>query len=529
MPQTSVFKDRWFWFSLIIGGIILCSTLWYGLGMDQAIYCYSAWLWRDYGLPPYVNQWSGDFPGIFILHRLVLALFGDSSLGFRIFDCLVQGSCLAMIFWLARLFSGNGVSGFLASIFYAVYYCGLRMLTAERDGYGLWLILVSVVLSIFLEQRFRLRAFVVGLFLGFVFLLKPTLGFSWLVFGIWFLVEGRNRSRRSLFLEMVVFVLGCFAPSAAVVLWYWQAGNLRELYYGPLFFSWIYSQQAGFGFWGMFKIWLFLLWTLMQEMPVVLAGALLGMMVPLVKWRESEGRRIYLIFLGLLTACAGSFFLQVKNIPYHRTPLWGILMVFSGFGWSWAGKQLKGLRRGLPGEFAAGIFYLMILLIVFCGQDTGRVKFCLEHYGRGFDKAYLDAPDSVGDAYRAANYLQPLLKPEDGLVMFGQAPLLPYLLKKKQPSKFTMPVLLLLHPRDRGIYPVQEQWKEQYQDEVISARPKYFLIYVREPKKILNIYELPVKEILAEEFSRLNQFLDDNYELVRVVDNVEIHVLKFRR
>jgi len=528
MPQEpSVLKDRWFWLTLIIGGFILSSTLWYGLGMDQAIYAYAAWVWKDYGLPPYVGEWSGDFPGIFILHRLVIELLGESTLGFRFFDLVVQLNCLAAIFYLARRLSGTGVSGLLSSIFYALYYCGLGMLTAERDNYGLWLLLVCAILSLWLERRVWLRALLVGLLLSFVFLLKPTLGFSWLFFGVWFLLEGWRRNRKLVWLELAFFSFCCLSLLGFVVLWYWQIGYLRELYYGPVFYLFkVYLRLSKVTPLGMLKTCLFLFWTIFQEKPAALAGAALGIMVPVLNWSETGRRKIFAVLLGLLAVAAGSFILQTKNVPYHRAPAWGLLMVFSGCGWVWVGNKLKNSAGGWSGRISAGALYFLLGAIMLSSLDDFCIKFGARHYGRSFNRAYMDMPDSVGDEYRAAEFLKPMLKPEDEIVMLGDAPLLPYLLKKKLPSKFTIPILLLLHPYGKDIYPIQKQWMEQYQTEVISARPKFFLIYTWVAKNILGMAEPRIKVILAKEFPRLNQFLHDNYELVTIVDNVEIYVLK---
>ena len=115
MQENKILSDPLFWISFIAGGFFLSFTLWFGLAMDQSIFCYSVWVWKTFGLPPYVGAWDHAFPAIFIIHRLALALFGESVLGFRFFDYLVQLSCLPMIFYLAKRLSGFSASGFLAA------------------------------------------------------------------------------------------------------------------------------------------------------------------------------------------------------------------------------------------------------------------------------------------------------------------------------------------------------------------------------------------------------------------------------
>ena len=88
-PQ-SLLKDRFFWFSLLVGGFFLSLLLWLDFGPDQASFSYIAWVWKQYHLLPYIGAFDGDFPGIFIIHRLALELFGTSALGFQFLTCFCK-------------------------------------------------------------------------------------------------------------------------------------------------------------------------------------------------------------------------------------------------------------------------------------------------------------------------------------------------------------------------------------------------------------------------------------------------------
>ena len=145
--------------AILLGGFFLSLTLWYSFGMDQSLYSYGAWVWTHYHLPPYLGVFDQNFPGIFIIHRLAFAIFGESIIGFRVFDLLVQLSSLTMIFYLSKRLSGSGVAGFLSGVFYGIYYFGLGNFdTGQREAYILWLFLISLIAGVTLKKRAWSRA-----------------------------------------------------------------------------------------------------------------------------------------------------------------------------------------------------------------------------------------------------------------------------------------------------------------------------------------------------------------------------------
>jgi 4-amino-4-deoxy-L-arabinose transferase-like glycosyltransferase len=174
---SAVLKDRFFWLSLLLGGFVLSFTLWFSMGADAGMLGYCSWVWVHYNLPPYVGCVTENFPGIFIIHWLILKIFGESVPGFRAFDFLVQLGSLMMIFYIARRLFQSGLAGFLGVLLYATYYYNLDYgFTGEREGFILCLTLVALIIHLALERRFLLRAGLVGLLVGFCFLIKPTAG-----------------------------------------------------------------------------------------------------------------------------------------------------------------------------------------------------------------------------------------------------------------------------------------------------------------------------------------------------------------
>ena len=192
--QDNIFKDRWFWISFFVGGVVLSLTLWFGFGMDQSICAYIAWVWKTFHQPPYVGVWDLSFPGIFIIYSFPVRVFGAGIFSIRAFDFLVQLTCLIMLFYLSKKLSGSSRAGFFTNIFYSIFYYGLGQTdTAQRESYIFWLLLICMVVALSLQNRVWLRAAVVGLLAGFCFLIKPFYGLAWPIFGILFLAQGLGK------------------------------------------------------------------------------------------------------------------------------------------------------------------------------------------------------------------------------------------------------------------------------------------------------------------------------------------------
>jgi len=535
LQRLSIFQDRFFWLAFFFGGFFLSLTLWFSLGMDQSTFCYGAWVWKTYHLPPYVGAFDQNFPGIFIIHRLVLTLFGDSILGFRIFDFLIQLCSLTMLFYLARRLSGKSTAGFLASVFYGIYYYGLGNFdTAQREGFVLCLLLLATIFSLRLEKMVWLRMSLAGLSLGFAFLIKPFYGLAWLVFGIWFFIEAFRKNKASAFLQSCLFAICCLIPSALVLLYYWKLGYLRELYQAVILYnfgSYALSGASGSNIW-VDKL-LIVLSSLSWPNSLLAFSASITIMLGLKKDSSLQDKRLLVLLIFLIAVSLSSYWLQGKFFPYHLLPLMGLMMILSGAGFSWLGDRFSaGLRSGRSLLF---LYYISLLFFAFLVLSPDLVMFSWRHSFRSMDQAYLGWLNSDLDThYSSNNYLvakklEPLLKPEDRIEYFGPYPLIPFLLKKKLPSRFSCVQHLLFLPRTREMLILQKQWSNDYTQAVIQSQPKFFLVSDQFPgshHKFFSLASKSLKTALRSRFPELQKFLDLNYEMIMKVGVIEVYQLK---
>jgi len=529
MKDYKLSKDIIFWLTLLGAGFILSFTLWFDFGPDQAIFGYIALVWKKYHLLPYLGTFDADFPGIFIIHRLVLELFGTRIIGIRIFDFLGQMSSLIMIYYLAVRLSGRSAAGFLAGMFYTLYYFSLGPVhTAQRDDFVLWFLLASVLIALRWENRKWLSKALIGILLGFAFLIKPTYGLAWVIFGLWYLAREFRQRKKLIWAELLIFGFCCLLPGLMIfVFFYWRAQTLKELYYATLWYQFeIFAQIAPVSLAGRIRGAIFFIYTRLNQYPMILGGTIFWVLYWIRKRLELRRENEFaLVALMILTALLSSW-VQGKNTPYHSTPLWGFIMIFSGAGWAWIGSELEQNRSRLKATIFPWILYLCLVVLMAATLSTKQLKFIFLYPYRSLERAYRGQEHifALDDQRAAAEYLRPLLKAEDQIEYFGWQPFLPYLLEKKAPTRFGVVYQLLIRNYDGRLRPKQAEWNQEFESDIISARPRFFIISTYIPSKdAIPLKDYSLKSHLEKDYSRLNDFIQQNYRLVTVIKTEEIY------
>jgi len=525
-------KDFLFWLSLLLSGFVLSLTLWFGMGVDAGMLSYCSWVWEHYDLPPYVGCLSENFPGIFIIHRLTLKLFGESVLGFRVFDCLIQLSSLIMIFYLAKRISRSSLAGFLADIFYATYYYSLDYaFTAEREVYIFWLILIMIIVHLALASRVYLRAALVGALAGFCFLIKPTFGLLWPVFGCWYLVEGTRQRPRKVRLEAFIFGLSCLLPSLVVVLLYWKWGYLKEMgdtlalldfklyselpillmpdWYSPAFeisrsLLFVYQLQKVLG-----------------DYPVAFLGAAIFIVINLSNYRNTGERKLFPLILSIALVGLASVFIQRRINPYQRAPFQGLIIILAGCGFSWIVQKIKTTAFSLWPRVAEIALGSALVALSFASIPPRLGFFAINYCFRDLNSAYLFE-------YRAeqntVNYLKSVLRPEDEVYYFGKISAIPFLIGKKLPVPFPMIYPLVWRAKDNSLGAVQRQWRQEYIDGFFKSRPRFFIFDTRHSVDFGDLPDLRV--ILKHDFDPVQRSLDQSYIPIKYFGPIIIYELK---
>lgn len=529
-------KDPLFWLSFLLGGFFLSLTLWFSLGMDQALYSYIAWAWKEHHLVPYLGVWEHNFPGIFLVHRLEIALFGESILGFRVFDFLIQLSGLPMIFYLTKRLSGLSVSGFLASVFYGIYYFSLgNSGAAQRETFIFWIFLLCLVLAFSGRKMTGLKAIIIGLLLGFVFLLKPFYGLSWPVFGALILAGSTNRGWKQSWQKLSGFSISCLLPALVFVCVYWRMRGLEHLYQEVIWYNakiygkmtdpkiqWLYffiQDLPSFAFRGQ---------------PLVFFSALFAIGRRFKNQGLVKDQSLFWILLSLMIACIMVYAFQAKFFPYQMAPFVGLMIIFSGWGFGQLFSMLKDLAKSGPGKTALRLAVLGVIILMIANIDPWLRDFALSYCFRDPGQAYSAGAGTEHDTQLSANYFQvarflkPVIKPGDEIACFGPYPLIPFLLKAKLPTTFPCVQYLLRMRKDGRIPDLQQKWIDEYSSQTIAARPRFFIIsdsFPGQNNAFFNYSNRNLGKALDQQFPDLKYFITKNYKVYAVIGHTTIYEL----
>ena len=191
-------------------------------------------------------------PMLSYLYALVFRLFGANNL--LVVQLLGVAWTLlttAVLYQIARLL-GGGRAGFAAAIFYAVCSTTFNPLMMAAAKYELFMVLPLALSAFFfikgLRDRQRRDYFTAGLFCGAGFLFKHS-GVASLGAMLLFLIlaaraEGttiKEAGKRS-----SLVLAGFLGPVAAVLVYFYFRGALRELYFWGWVYGWRYTAQVPF-------------------------------------------------------------------------------------------------------------------------------------------------------------------------------------------------------------------------------------------------------------------------------------------
>ncbi len=310
----------------------------YPFGDDQAVLFYAA-NELNQGARLYVEYWGNKQPGLYFFYLWGGQLFGFAELGIRLLELIwLSAFAVVLMVTLRPCFQARWLSALVPLATLGLYYA-----TAQQDELTQLEILVAFPLYLVawlslqaLETggarpavRIMLLLFLSGLCAAvatlFKLLLAPIPVAFWLIASFYLLRNGRVSWPGLVFQVWVPVAAGVVLPFAAVLLWFWQIGALREL----LWTAFIYPPEALITAPGASKT------RLVTASAFVLKNAapwLLFVVVTLVVWfRSRPASRMVTMMLVWMLLAAGLFLIQRFSWwPYHTlllfTPL-GILAV----------------------------------------------------------------------------------------------------------------------------------------------------------------------------------------------------------
>ena len=439
--------------------VLLAPTLTFRLGLDQGVFAYIGAEWLA-GSLPYVETWDHAFPGAMLLHAVVIALFGRSTVAFRAVDLVIQLGVAYLIFRIAHRVAGRAGAVVAAVVQVSIYQGYGPWNTGQREGFGMLFVLAGVWLALTAERRPRaVTAAAVGLGLGLAALFKPTL----LALAALYLPLALDaRWRRP---SVLVAVTGAaLLPAAIVALFYAAHGALTELYRATLLYQIeVYRPSiAGDASW----------WTELAKLGARTIG--LGLVyVPFLFGGPARRERV-MIYVGYLAA-AYTVLLQGTYAGYHHLPGLAFGSILVGSMVAWVVDTVGTWRAWAKPLLTAGV----VLAAVVVYQNSDRVQTLLS--GRflgppGPGDLRIGTFFDVSESYALGEWLCERTAPEDRIQVWGHESLVYFFAQRRAASRFQTSNPLITRPDDRDVTPMQRAWQREFLADLHRHAPPYIAV-----------------------------------------------------
>ncbi|MCB1738607.1 MAG: hypothetical protein KDI42_10805 [Gammaproteobacteria bacterium] len=214
-----------------VAALVVIASLWMGFSLDWRIQhdapllFYVAFLMERFDMVPYRDVFETSFPGVFVLHRLISAVFGYSDQGLALFNALYFLALSLISGFLLRPFGWRvALSG--PAIFALIYFGHGQFMTLQRDY--LAILPIALALAFTVQRRWAIsadhRAFGMGVLFGLAASIKPQFGvgaFSALAYLVLANPVQRGRWPGQLLRLAVLAMSGGLVVMIPLVLWLW--------------------------------------------------------------------------------------------------------------------------------------------------------------------------------------------------------------------------------------------------------------------------------------------------------------------
>jgi hypothetical protein len=458
-----------------VAAALLAPMLAYPFGRDQGLFACAADVIRRGGLL-YRDVWDLKPPGVYYLYWLSLAAFGRSMLAPRLLDLLLTlatAGSLALIG--GRLLSLRaGIAG--AFLFLGRYAMGFDYWhTAQGDGFAsLPLSLAALSLAAAERRRSWWWAAASGALIGSAVVIKFTLAI-FLALPLIVLLAARAEPLRTRLARGAAYLLGCLVVIAAMTVWLWRAGVLKQML--EILFAWnshyaairapapapivILYQTGRFLFGG-------------QYLVLKLIG-LLGLVGAADLGLRREAGRLRWLLPAWLAAMLAQVWAQGKYFEYHWVPALPPLGLLAGWGLAvvWrllrAGVRSPRLARALAEAGAA------VLLASFASAYWAHFKTEIGYAAGGlpaseFLSQFKDRSDfSLTADLQVASFLKAHTPPGAPIFIWGFEPIVYFLADRPPASRFLsqQPLVTPWSP---------PEWRRELIGNLEQRRPAYLLV-----------------------------------------------------
>jgi hypothetical protein len=338
------------WLVIVVGVLAVMRLTWRSLTWplvhDAPLMHYVAWRVSE-GVVPYRDLFDMNFPGVYLLHLLVVRVLGTGDLAWRVFDLGWLGAGVVAAAAFAMRWGRPAAAA--AAVLFALYHLSGGAWQAGQRDFLLWPLLLAGALGVarWIESRRRGALLWGGVALGAAITIKPHAVLLIAAFAVLVAVTAWRTGDRVI-VDLALLASGAALPPLAVVGWLSLAGALPA--WRAIVFDYLlplYSRLGRGEAWNVYRPEIFL--------PIGI-GALLSVAGALANRRF--GARHAVATLGALYGIV-HFVVQGKGWEYHLYPLaaFGIVLLVAEVE-----PALRALRRPLAAPLLLSVVVSGVLL-----------------------------------------------------------------------------------------------------------------------------------------------------------------------
>ncbi len=392
------------WIPIFLVLLVLCTLLLYlnfPSGYNQGIYHYQGLVLKNGGLP-YSDFIEKKGPMGLLTYALASIIFGETVIGYRIFDILILTITAFFLFRLSKLKYSKSIS-FLVVVFWLQHIL--------IDGPGNTADVTNIITACYVAIAYYLlatnvknRCLIIGFAIALAGWVKPTA--LLIALPLLFLVFKRNElyhfNKKSLF----QFLLGMGIPTIIFMAYlvlsdtfyaFWEVVVLDTLYN--------YSGYVSrFSYRVLFKIG----WTFLND-PILRIGGLLGLFI----FSKNSIIKLIVIGIGLM------LFVEGRLYPYQFSILWpfltlGLIEIFLVL----SSKLSQHKQKILMSIFCI----LMTFPLLKTGSNFIQAGFLTSNFDAAETFIFPDFKIMYRQRKSVVAYLKKQLNPKDEILVLGRDP-----------------------------------------------------------------------------------------------------------
>lgn len=479
------------------------ASLWLPFGWDHGIMAAVGSEMARGGLP-YRDGWDLKGPLSYVPFAVATLLFGNVMWGIRVLEVVILVPLLAVFMRSLRQQTSPviGVGG--ALILYLWFASNGWFFTAQPD---IWAsVLVGIATCIVLprgdaERPKPLMYLLAGLMIGSAGLIKPVyLGFGLApLISALFAPVGTAHRIRTLLRDAGLLAVGAAAPIAACALYFAWNGALQI------------AIEAQFKYTlGSYGVRRRPLAEGLSKFGNFLSSGACALLLPFAAlglWSQRREKLPFALLSAWLFAALVSIVVQDKYYPHHLYVLYPFLVFSGALGLS----ALVADDRPADKVLAALFCSFLVLLVSFePARDVRRWSVHLlgqplaEYYAKHQLWVY-----NAADEVAAAKYVRDNSTPQDGLFVWGIDATILYLSERRNPTRFTFDLPLIING------PFRKAYRAEAIAGLTSAPPKFIVVGTG--------WNASDKQTLLADFEELRRFLEASYTPSAKFGSVEIY------